>query len=203
MLPSLSGGHAGVVRMICGPNNLINVVAHTEETDKEIHELELIADAWIVAALEVPRLELYVVPPYSLKSFRLPQQLSLSSVSYAFLWWGKRGTLSLGFHGFSFPGATFSNMNTKWTHIGKEGKVEEEEHRAFPSLTSCQAVGSKSLCKVPETSSSRRKRATFTRTWRQHRKVGNIFHLTIPNTFRNGIPPFHFIWIYFSNANLM
>lgn len=50
MLPSHSGGHAGVVRMICGHNNLINVVAHTEETDKEIHELELIADAWIVAA---------------------------------------------------------------------------------------------------------------------------------------------------------
>lgn len=38
--------------MICGPNNLINVVVHSEETDKEIPELELIADAWNVVPLE-------------------------------------------------------------------------------------------------------------------------------------------------------
>lgn len=42
--PPFCGGHAGVVTMICGPNNLINVVAHSEETDKEIPELQLIAD---------------------------------------------------------------------------------------------------------------------------------------------------------------
>lgn len=138
--------------------------------------------------------------PYSLKSAKPSQQLSLSSVSYDFLW-GGGGTVSLGFHGFSFPGATFSNMNTKWTHVRQEGVRKGVGGGALPSLTSCQAVGSKSFCKAPETSSSRSKRATFTWTWRQLQKVGNIFHLTIQNTYRNGILSFHFI--SFSNANLM